>query len=167
MNCSPSGSSVHGDSPGKNTGVGCHFLLQGIFPLMDQIWVSCIAGRFFTVWATREAHNFLFLNIFFFFFWESTKNSYFQDRIRGVRLNSSYTSGSYGGIFFLNYLFQCPIPGVRFNCSQGVLGTVFFNVPLVIPVSTLGWKLLGQLWIRSAAYFEGLRTKWKWETPHP
>ena len=29
---SPPGSSVHGDSPGKNTGVGCHALLQGIFP---------------------------------------------------------------------------------------------------------------------------------------
>ena len=28
----PLGSSVHGDSPGKNTGVGCHALLQGIFP---------------------------------------------------------------------------------------------------------------------------------------
>ena len=28
MDCSPPGSSVHGDSPGKNTGVGCHFLLQ-------------------------------------------------------------------------------------------------------------------------------------------
>ena len=26
------GSSVHGDSLGKNTGVGCHALLQGIFP---------------------------------------------------------------------------------------------------------------------------------------
>ena len=26
------GSSVHGNSPGKNTGVGCHALLQGIFP---------------------------------------------------------------------------------------------------------------------------------------
>ena len=25
------GSSVHGDSPSKNTGVGCHALLQGIF----------------------------------------------------------------------------------------------------------------------------------------
>ena len=24
--------------------------------LRDQIWVSCIAGRFFTLWATREAH---------------------------------------------------------------------------------------------------------------
>ena len=29
--CSPPGSSVHGDSAGKNTGVGCHALLQGIF----------------------------------------------------------------------------------------------------------------------------------------
>ena len=31
MDCSPPGSSVHGDSPGKNTGVGWHALLQGIF----------------------------------------------------------------------------------------------------------------------------------------
>ena len=30
--CSPPGSSVHGDSPGKNTGVGRHALLQEIFP---------------------------------------------------------------------------------------------------------------------------------------
>ena len=32
MDCSPPGSYVHGDSPGKNTGVACHALLQGIFP---------------------------------------------------------------------------------------------------------------------------------------
>ena len=32
MDCSLPGSSVHGDSPGKNTGVGCHALFQGIFP---------------------------------------------------------------------------------------------------------------------------------------
>ena len=32
MDCSPPGSSVHGDSPGKTTRVGCHVLLQGIFP---------------------------------------------------------------------------------------------------------------------------------------
>ena len=31
MDCSPPGSSVPGDSPGKNTGVGCCALLQGIF----------------------------------------------------------------------------------------------------------------------------------------
>ena len=33
MDCSPPGSSVHRDSPGKNIGVGCHTLLQGIFPI--------------------------------------------------------------------------------------------------------------------------------------
>ena len=32
MDCSPPGSSVHGDYPGKNTGVYSHSLLQGIFP---------------------------------------------------------------------------------------------------------------------------------------
>ena len=33
MDCSPPGSSVHGDSLGKNAGVGCHALLQGICPI--------------------------------------------------------------------------------------------------------------------------------------
>ena len=32
------------DFPGKNTGVGCHFLLQGVFLTRDWTWVSCIAG---------------------------------------------------------------------------------------------------------------------------
>ena len=31
MDCSPSGFSVHGDSPAKNTEMDCHALLQGIF----------------------------------------------------------------------------------------------------------------------------------------
>ena len=29
MGCRPPGCSVHGDSPGRNTGVGCHALLRG------------------------------------------------------------------------------------------------------------------------------------------
>ena len=37
------------DSPDKSTGVGCHFLLQGIFLIGDQTHISCIADRFFTV----------------------------------------------------------------------------------------------------------------------
>ena len=97
MGCSLPGSSVQGDSPGKNTGVGCHALLQGIFPTQgsnpglphcrqilycpshqgsprilewvaylfsrrssqprNQTGVSCIAGGFFTSWATREARE--------------------------------------------------------------------------------------------------------------
>ena len=91
IDCSPPGSFVHGNSPGKNNEVGCHVFLQGIFPtqgsnpglphcrwifyhlspwilewisypffrgssrLRNQTGVFCIAGRFFTSWATREA----------------------------------------------------------------------------------------------------------------
>ena len=32
MDCSPQGSSVHGDSPSKKNEVDCHALLQGTFP---------------------------------------------------------------------------------------------------------------------------------------
>ena len=35
MDCSLPDSSIHGNSPGKNTGVGCHALLQGIFPTQE------------------------------------------------------------------------------------------------------------------------------------
>ena len=41
--------------PGQNTGVGSYSLLQGIFPTQDQTQVFHIAGRFFTIWPTREA----------------------------------------------------------------------------------------------------------------
>ena len=36
MDCSPPGSSVHGDSPGKNIRVGCHSLVQRIFPVQGS-----------------------------------------------------------------------------------------------------------------------------------
>ena len=37
------------NSPGKNTGVGCRFLLQEIFLTRHRNQVSCIAGSFFTI----------------------------------------------------------------------------------------------------------------------
>ena len=39
----------------KNTGMGCHSFLQGSSWPRGRTWVSRIAGRFFTIWATREA----------------------------------------------------------------------------------------------------------------
>ena len=42
--------------PGKNTGVCCYFFLQGSSQLRDWIRVSCIAGRFFTVWAAKGCY---------------------------------------------------------------------------------------------------------------
>ena len=55
MNCSLLGSSVHGDSAGKNTGVGCHALLQGIFPTQESNLGLLHCRQIFTSWATGEA----------------------------------------------------------------------------------------------------------------
>ena len=41
------------DSPGKNAVMGSHSLLWGIFRTRGSNQVSHIAGRFFTVWATK------------------------------------------------------------------------------------------------------------------
>ena len=55
MNGSPPGSFVQGDSPGKNTGVGCHAFLQGIFPTqeLNQDLLPC--RWILTSWVIREA----------------------------------------------------------------------------------------------------------------
>ena len=45
------------NSPGQSTGVGSHSLLRGYSQLRDWTQVSCIAGGFFTSWATREAQD--------------------------------------------------------------------------------------------------------------
>ena len=57
--------------------MGSHSLFQGIFPTRDQTPVSCTAGRFFTIWVTREAFlSFLFsFFLSFFFFYHQTTNT--------------------------------------------------------------------------------------------
>ena len=42
------------DFPGKNTGVGCHFLLQGVSQPRDGTWGSCIAGSLWLSWWLSE-----------------------------------------------------------------------------------------------------------------
>ena len=45
---------------------GCHSLLQGIFLTQRSNRISCIAGRLFTIWATRALndifHTYLFIH---------------------------------------------------------------------------------------------------------
>ena len=57
MDCSTPGSSVHRESPGKNTGMGCHVLLQGFFlaqGLNQSLMSPALTGRFFTTSATWD-----------------------------------------------------------------------------------------------------------------
>ena len=58
MDWGPPGSSVHGIFQARNTGVGCHFLLQGIFLIQgSNSSLLCLLHwqlDFFISWATRE-----------------------------------------------------------------------------------------------------------------
>ena len=57
MDCSPPGSSVHWDSPGKDNGVGCHALFQGINTGIEPRSLALQVDSF-TIWATREAQDY-------------------------------------------------------------------------------------------------------------
>ena len=53
--------------PDKNTGVDCHSSSRASFRPWDQTQVSCVpctAGGFFTVWAIREAPDFIYIFLF-------------------------------------------------------------------------------------------------------
>ena len=70
MDCSPPGSSIYGNSPGKNPGMGCHAFLQGIFPTWGLnpglLHCRCILFFFFFLcWQSNVSALFfliLFLN---------------------------------------------------------------------------------------------------------
>jgi len=57
VDCSPPGSSVHGILQARILEWVAISFSRGFSRPRDQTRVSCIAGRFFTNWATREAHN--------------------------------------------------------------------------------------------------------------
>ena len=60
LDCSPPGFSVHGDSPGKNTGVGGHFFYRGSSQPRDRTQVSPAFLHWRQIlygWAIREADS--------------------------------------------------------------------------------------------------------------
>ena len=57
MDCSPPDSSCPWGFPGKNTGVGCHFLLLGIFPTQGSNLQLLNCRRILYHWVNREAEH--------------------------------------------------------------------------------------------------------------
>ena len=56
MNCTPPGSFVHGILQARTLEWVAIPFSRGYFWPRDQTQVSCIAGEFFTIWATQKAH---------------------------------------------------------------------------------------------------------------
>ena len=99
------------DFPGKSTGVGCHCLLwipqkvavsfsRGSSWPRDWTWVSCIAGRFFTSWATREK---ALCHCCLFYDWRMMQSTYLEMNVPFPTFVPEYTIVSH---FSLNLLSQ-------------------------------------------------------------
>ena len=54
LDCSPQGPSIHGVFQARILEWGAILFSRGSSWIKDQTWVSCVAGGFFTMWATRE-----------------------------------------------------------------------------------------------------------------
>ena len=95
----------------KNTGVGSLSLLQGIFPTRNRTGVSCIACRFFTNWAIREA-LFTFRKKANKIPWLNQRVGFLQSIIPKNKTGFPPSSCSLGNIvtdsfvFFLYYIFK-------------------------------------------------------------
>ena len=85
MDCSLPGSTVHGILQARILEWVAVSFSRGSFQSRNWTWVSCIASRFFTSWATREASIFW---IFFFFFlrirWNGELSSKFFSLMYGL-----------------------------------------------------------------------------------
>ena len=57
MDCNPPRSSVHGILQARIVECVAMPSSRGSSWPRDQTWVTCIAGRFLTIWATREAQS--------------------------------------------------------------------------------------------------------------
>ena len=78
VDCSPPGSSVLRNSPGKNTGVGCHALLPGIFPTQ-----GLSPGLPYSRWILHQLS-----------YWGSPKNNYIPVKKIFIHLFSREWSSS-------------------------------------------------------------------------
>ena len=67
---SPPGSSVHGILQPRILEWVAIFCSRGSSQPGDRTWVSHVAGRYFTIWATREARNWL---VFFSYFFDQSR----------------------------------------------------------------------------------------------
>ena len=63
VDCSLPGCSIHGVSPGKNTEVGCHALLQGMFPTQGSNLGLPHYRQIFTIRVTSEGSRLIQVTI--------------------------------------------------------------------------------------------------------
>ena len=149
--------------PGKNTGVGCHALLQGSSQPRDGTQVSQIADRFFTVWArllNKGVAFFFFIVYFNEFLAASILKQLFFLRCLVKSVSRSVVSDSLWphGLYLARVLCPWDSPGKNTRvCCHALLQGIFPTQGL-IP----GLRHCGQI-LYHLSYQGSPQSKWKCE----
>ena len=140
MDCSPPGSSVHGGSPGKDTGVGCH-ALQGIFPTQGSnpvSYVSCIGRRVLYHWC-HLGNPSVCIHVF--------NSPYFQVTTHPPTLYSSINCCS------LNF----PKGNSAMTTSPTKISVFTWQILPILPVGfpSKSWPAEPSIWVQKSILIEG------------
>ena len=138
------------NSPGKNTGMGCHSLLQASFQPRNWTWVSCSAGRFFTVWATREAPVLLM---------PSAKK-------KGTSVSFLWSLGNFWGEVGKATGSRCPYATVLEKAMAPHSSTLAWKIPWMEEpggLQSMGLRRVGHNWATSLSLFTFLHWRRKWQ----
>ena len=115
-------SSVHGGSPSKNPGMGCHALLQGTFPT-QRSQVSHVVGGFCAIWATGEGVSYCY------------ERHHPITQLLKITMNNFCLHGPLLGLEYL--LPRCPAEGT--DTFIPVVGWM----PWIPPLHRAGWVFSG------------------------
>ena len=103
MDCNPPDSSVHGIFQARTLQwVAISFSRRSFWP-RNQTWVSCIVGRFFTVWANRLALFFLSLSLTSLFGFIR----FLHECVSVLFQNILFSKQKKSNIFLLCQVFEC------------------------------------------------------------
>ena len=119
VDCSPPGSSVHGVSTGKNTGVGCHARLQGIFPTQESNQSLPHCRQILYQVSCREAQTGLF---------PKEPKCHSPGTFSGNKLHTGVFCGSPSTYSVACSLWSIPSEGLIFHSHAGTHSTVFTTI---------------------------------------
>ena len=164
MDCSPPGSSIHGIFQARVLEWVAISFSRGSSPPRNRTWVSCIVGRHFTVWATREVLHYRVLECKSRKSRDTWSNSKFGHGVQnetGQRLTECCQENA---LVIANILFQLPKRWLHVDITRWSIpkSDWLYLQPKMEKLYTASkYKTRSWLWLRSWTPYYQIHLNWR------
>ena len=158
MNCSPPSSSFHGDSSVKNPGVGCHALLQVIFPT-QRSYPNLVHFRWILYHLSHQGSPRIAYGVAYPFSRGTSQLRYRTDI--SFIAGRSFTSWATREAFYIHYYCYCLEKAMAPHSS-----TLAWKIPgMGEPgrLQSMGSRRVGHDWATSLSLFTFMHWRRKWQ----